>query len=280
MNGLLGGVPVTIQLDRGECYIVKADTSDHPSDPSLSGSKIHSTKPVSVISGLTCGYVPVGDQSCNELMDELIGKKWWGSHFFFQPMGNSDLGVELVLTSDRDFYAKLDNGFLTSTQGRIATIFSGTAEVRTFDLQGNPVQVEAHQLTRGSDFYDFFDFGNLVGDPTLVSVLDTQYYTDTLVWNTPLLPPENGQPFLHFVPIVVPTADLSRSTIDGTPLSLTGAAIFYHQWKCIQRHRSCNQSRRTYDHFSRSALCTGYRLQWRGFLFVHGRHDGSRTAAR
>lgn len=222
MNGLLGGVPVTIQLDRGECYIVKADTSDHPSDPSLSGSKIHSTKPVSVISGLTCGYVPVGDQSCNELMDELIGKKWWGSHFFFQPMGNSDLGVELVLTSNRDFYAKLDNGFLTSTQGRIATIFSGTAEVRTFDLQGNPVQVEAHQLTRGSDFYDFFDFGNLVGDPTLVSVLDTQYYTDTLVWNTPLLPPENGQPFLHFVPIVVPTADLSRSTIDGTPLSLTG----------------------------------------------------------
>jgi hypothetical protein len=111
---------------------------------------------------------------------------------------------------------------LTSTQGRIATEFSGTAEMRTFDLQGNPVPVEAHQLTRGSDFYDFFDFGNLVGDPTLVTVLDTQYYADTLVWNTPLLPPEDGQPFLHWVPIIFPTTDLNRATLDGAPLSLTG----------------------------------------------------------
>ncbi len=224
LNGLAGGSSVTVQLNRGECYIVKADTSDHPSDPSLSGSKIQSTKPVSVISGLTCGYVPVGDQSCNELMDELIGKKWWGSHFFVQPMGNSDLGVEVVLTSDRDFYVKIDNGFTNSTNGRITAEFSGTAEIRTFDLQGNPVRVEAHQLTRGSDFYDFFDFNDLAGDPTLVSVPDTQYYSDTLLWNTPNLPPDpnTGETFEHFVPIVCLTADLGTTTIDGTPLSLTG----------------------------------------------------------
>ena len=219
LNGLTGGVPVTVLLDRGECYIVKADTSDHPSDPSLSGSTIHATKPVSVISGLTCGYVPVGDQSCNELMDELIGKKWWGSHFFVQPMGNSDSGVEIVLTSDRDFYAKFDNGFSNSTNGRLAAEFSGTAEIHTFDLQGNPISVEAQQLSRGS-FYSFIE-----GDPTLVTVLDTTYYTDTLLWNTPPIPtdPTTGQTFQNWVPIICPTVDLSRATIDGMPLTLTGA---------------------------------------------------------
>jgi IgGFc binding protein/Cohesin domain len=226
LNGLPANVPVTVLLNRGECYIMKADTSDHPSDPSLSGSSIHSTKPVSVISGLTCGYVPVGEQSCNELMDELIGKKWWGSHFFAQPMGNSDFGVEMVLTSDRDFYAKFNNGFSNSTNGRLAAEFSGTAEIHTFDLQGNPVKVEAQQLTRGSDNYDFFDFNNLVGDPTLVTVLDTQYYTDTLVWNTPMLPidPNSGLTFEHWVPIIVPTVDVGKVTMDGTPLTLSGAA--------------------------------------------------------
>ncbi len=218
LNGLPESVPFTVLLGRGECYIVKADTSDHPSDPSLSGSIIQSTKPVSVISGLTCGYVPVGDQSCNELLDELIGKKWWGSHFLVQPLGDGDSGVEIVLTSDRDFYAKFDNGFSNSTNGRLAAEFSGTAEIHTFDLQNHPVPVEAHQLTRGSMF-DFFAFGNPVGDPTLVTVLDTSYYTDTLVWNTPLL---DGT-FEHWVPIICQTSDLGRATLDGTPLTLTGA---------------------------------------------------------
>ena len=55
-------------------------------------------------------------------------------------------------------------------------------------------------------------------------VLDTQYYSDTLVWNTPNLPqdPNTGETFQHFVPIICPTADLGTATIDGTPLSLTG----------------------------------------------------------
>jgi IgGFc binding protein len=217
LNGLPDSVPFTILLNRGECYIVKADTSDHPSDPSLSGSKIQSTKPVSVIVGLTCGYVPIGAESCNELLDELIGKKWWGSHFFVQPLGDGDSGVEIVLTSDRNFYAKFDNGFSNSVHGRIAAEFSGTAEIHTFDLQNNPVPVEAHQLTRGSN-YDFSGFGNFDGDPTLVTVLDTAYYSDTLVWNTPML----TSTFEGWVPIICPTADLARATIDGTPLSLTG----------------------------------------------------------
>ncbi len=219
LNGLLPEVPLTVLLNRGECYIVKADTSNEPSDPSLSGSTIHATKPVSVMSGLTCGYVPVGEQSCNELMDELIGKKWWGSHFFVQPLGNSDSGVEIVLTSDRDFYAKFDNGFSNSTNGRLTAEFSGTAEIHTFDLQNNPVKVEAQQLSRGS-YYSFIN-----GDPTLVTVLDTADYTDTILWNTPPIPtdPMTGQTFQHWVPIICPTADLPRATLDGTPLALTGA---------------------------------------------------------
>ncbi len=212
LNGQQAGVASTVQLDRGECYIVKADTSDHPSDPSLSGSKIQSTKPVSVISGLTCGYVPLGAESCNELLDELIGKKWWGSHFLVQPLGNLDSGVYVVLTSDRDFFATVDNGFSNSTNGRLVASFPGTAEIRIFDAQKRPILAEAHQLTRGNDF-------GYIGDPTLVTVLDTAYYTDTLVWNTPKL---TGA-FENWVPIICPTADLGQATLDGTPLSSTGA---------------------------------------------------------
>jgi hypothetical protein len=217
-------IPFTIRLDRGQCYIEKADTSGHPSITSLSGSRIRSTKPISVIAGLTCGYVPVGEQSCNELMDEMIGRSWWGSHFFVQPLGNSDSGVEIVLTNDVDFYAQIgSSGFLLSTNGRIDAEFPGAAEIHTFDFQRNPVRVEAQQLTRGSSFYDFNDFTQFIGDPTLVTVLDTAFYTDTIVWNTPTLLPDNaGNVFVNFAPIICPTADLRKATLDGTPLSFIG----------------------------------------------------------
>lgn len=204
-------VPFTVMLNRGECYIVKADTSDHPSDPSLSGSTVHSTKPVSVISGLTCAYVPVAVEACNELMDELIGKKWWGSHFFVQPLDRNDSGGEIVLTSSNDFVAKLNGNSINSLHGRIATQFVGTLEIHTVDAQNNPFPVELHQLTRS---YSYCDSG--YGDPSLVTVLDTTYYSDTALWNTPSFF------FSHSVPIVCPTADLGIATLDGKALNQLG----------------------------------------------------------
>gem|GEM_PF-2306211 len=213
MNGELAGVPFTVRLDRGECYIMKADTSGQPSDPSLSGSTIVSTKPVSVIVGLTCAYVPLGYESCNELMDELIGKKWWGSHFFFQPLGNADSTIVVVLTSDQQFFARINNGFAGSTNGRIMAQFLGSAEIRTFDNNSRPIRVEAQQLARGSN--ETFDFSG-ISDPTLVTVLDTSFYSDTVIWNTPNF--GNGVGFANWVPVICPTADLSRMTLDGLPI--------------------------------------------------------------
>ncbi len=218
LNGINAGQTVTVRLDRGESYIVKADTSDQPSDPSLSGSTVVSTKPVSVISALTCAYVPVSYESCNEILDELIGKKWWGSHFFVEPLGNADSAVVIVLTSDRPFFARVNGGFSTSTNNRLVATFYGTAEISTFDNSG-PVAVEAHQLSRGSYFSTDF---NQTSDPTLVTVLDPKYYSDTMIWNTPALDTAS-EIWEHWVPIVCPTTDLSAITLDGTSLSLTGA---------------------------------------------------------
>jgi hypothetical protein len=205
-------VPFTVMLNRGECYIVKSDTSDHPSDPSLSGSTIHASAPVSVISGLTCAYVPVGIQACNELMDELIGKKWWGTHFFIQPLDIDDTGGQIVLTNSSDFVAKINTTTYNSSNGRLSMPFTGTLEIHTMDDLGNPFPVEAHQLTRS-----YSECDSAYGDPSLVSVLDTSYYSDTALWNTPSFF------FSHSVPIICPTADLGRATLDGTPLNQLGA---------------------------------------------------------
>jgi hypothetical protein len=213
-NGILAGVPFTTMLNHGECYIVKADTSDTPVDPSLSGTQIHSTKPVSVICGLTCAYVPLEKESCNELMDEIIGKKWWGSHFFVAPLGNWDSTIKVVLTSDRDFYALIGKGIVGSTKGRLIATLGGAGEIRTINSQSQPVAVQANQITHGSSQSYF---GGIT-DPTLVTLLDTAYYTDPLIWNTPFF---GG--FQNWISLIFPTVDYGTILLDGRPLSSVGA---------------------------------------------------------
>ena len=115
MLGQPAGVPVQVMLMRGDCYSVKADSSDHPITTSLCGSKVHATKPVSVVAGNSCAYVPLSIQSCNELLDEQIGSSWWGSDFFVQPLGNLDSMIEIQLVSDREFYASINGSLQGST---------------------------------------------------------------------------------------------------------------------------------------------------------------------
>jgi hypothetical protein len=62
----------------------------------------------------------------------------------------------------------------------------------------------------------YSDCDSMSGDPSLVSVLDTSYYSDTVLWNTPSFF------FSHSVPIICPTADLGIATLDGKPLSQLG----------------------------------------------------------
>ena len=204
--GEAANLPVASVLMKGECYIVKADTSSSPIF--LTGSTVTADKPVSVIAGTSCGYVPFGQQSCNELMDELIGRKWWGNHFFVQPLGNSDARVELLITSDTLFFATINGSLEVSTGKRLYSEFQGVGEITT----SSPV--EMHQLTRGAVFSAVG-----LGDPTFVGVLPVSQYSDTMMWNTPHVVEPDFSTFNNWAPIIYPTADSSRIFLDGIALN-------------------------------------------------------------
>jgi hypothetical protein len=205
MLGQPPNVPFSVTLNRGECYIVKADITDFPVTTSLANSKIVSTKPVSVIVGTTCGYVPLEFESCNELLDELIGKKWWGEHYFVQPLGNLDTICEIVITSDRSFFATVNGSLSLSSSNRLTLEFSGTAEIVT------SVPTEMTQLARGSSK----TFAG-ISDPTMVTILDTSLYADSMIFVSPHF---NGSPFQHWAPIIYPTASANQIMLDGRPLT-------------------------------------------------------------
>src|SRR5207237_232613 len=55
LGGHRAGIPIRTNLNRGECYIVKADINASPIDLSLTHSQISSSKPISVLSAVSCG---------------------------------------------------------------------------------------------------------------------------------------------------------------------------------------------------------------------------------
>jgi hypothetical protein len=200
-------VPILTTLNQGECYIVKADTSGVPYQVSLVNSTIHSSKPVSVIAGITCGYVPLGIESCNQMLDEILPKKITDTIFYVVPLLDTLVQNTVLFTSDSaSFWVKSTNGTISgSINGRVELqinkpqMFTVTAPAQCFLLsEGSWVQNN--------------------GDPSMVSILPRNQYSDTVLWYTPDFS-DQGIPFNHFVSVIYPKASEGTVLLDGKPIS-------------------------------------------------------------
>ncbi len=221
--GFPSAAPFTVTLNRGECYIVKADTTGLPLSTSLSGSVVHADKPVSVISALSCGYVPTGTEACNMLLNMEIPKKFTDTIFYTTSFGDFP-GYELLFTSD------VANYFVIASNG---TTYQSSNGVTIVPFTNTPMQftvtapAHCYQLSMGSAFSGIF---NGTGDPSLVTVLPQSLYLDSLEWFTPdsLEYFQGGAPFPHFVSVVYPQSAESSILLDKRPIvSLaTPAPIF------------------------------------------------------
>ncbi len=213
--GQPAGQPFTITLDRGECYIVKADARSFPANTSLVESRISSDKPVSVVTGLTCAYNPLGVESCNELMDELIPRSAWGTDFnvrTLSPFNDEDI---IFITSDVKNYSVVVTGGITyfTNNGHLSIPITQPEHFIA------SVPVQCHELTEGSNTVFTGE-----SDPSMVTILPIQQYRDTLLWATPDLPDVRMMPaFLdHYITLVYPTAVQSQVLLDGTPITNLG----------------------------------------------------------
>ena len=144
-------------------------------------------------------------------MDELLGKKWWGEHFFVQALGNDDSIIQLIVTSDQSFSATINGSQMQSSAvgngggNQLQAQLAGTGEIVT------TAPAEVQQLTRGSTFS--FDG---ISDPTLVTILDTSQYADTMMFNSPQF---TGTTFNQWTPIIFPTSQAGLVLLDGLSLS-------------------------------------------------------------
>jgi hypothetical protein len=203
IGGFNADIPVNVTLDRGETFVLKADTTALPLESSLSNSRVVSTKPVSVMVGSTCSYVPLGQQACNPIVDHILPKQIVeDTVFYVTPPSEPKHDARLVFISDTMlFYVVNSDGVLyQTTTGRLVVPFNKPDKFIT------STPVICHMLSAG---YENF----WLSDPTLSTVLPQRAWTDTLLWVAPDLPLTFGST-TNYISVVYPTNDSDKVFIN------------------------------------------------------------------
>jgi hypothetical protein len=214
------GIPILTSLNKGECYIFKADSFGVPISISLTNSTVRASKPVSIVTGISCGYVPLGVQSCDEMLDEILPRKITADTFYVAPLLNGFAKNTAYFTSD------IANYFVIATNGSNYQSSSGIAEVDITqpEMLISTAPTQCFLLSQGSSVQD-------EGDPSMVTVLPRSQYIDTMLWYTPFFVGQiqfQPAPFENFVSVIYPQASEGQILLDGTPIASLSApqAIF------------------------------------------------------
>jgi hypothetical protein len=201
------GVTRTFEIGVGESIIVKADKSTASSERGFSGTKIKATSPVSVITNLTCGYVPLGNQACNEMLDHLLPKSHVDEGFFISPLSDSNHSSRVIFVSDSLHFTVLTG------RGILRETFTGWIEMSLTapEVFSASQKAQCYLVTAGSDIY-------INSDPSLVTVLPRKDWQDTMVWFAPKLATGQGD-LTNYVTIVYPRDQGAEVLLDDKSIT-------------------------------------------------------------
>lgn len=198
---------LTVRLDRGEAYIIKADSTSLPTNTSLSGSRVSSTKPVSVISASTCGYVPaLPFEACNELLNMELPKRFTDTIYYTAGFSGSPLYALVFISDTKSFFVITSGGKTFQTNTGVLLIPSLSGPMQCYVT----AQAKCYQLSVSVDATGSYGFS----DPSIFNVLPRSLYIDSLQWYAP----DNlgvGQFDVQFISIIYPQTAESQIMLDG-----------------------------------------------------------------
>jgi gliding motility-associated-like protein len=219
------GAPFVIQLDAGQLYRVKGQTSNDD----LTGTRIKSTsasgacRPFAVFSGSECALVPSGCNYCDHLVEQNLPITTWGNDFFVTPFDNMNGYTYRVLGSANGTTVSIDGGAVQTINAGQFLEFNNQLSAHTV-LASAPVAVI--QYMQG-----FSCAG--AGDPSMLILNSGHHVLKNITFSTvPSNIIEN-----HYVNVVIESGDVSQLWLDGSLVPPAGFLPFpgtsSHVWASL-----------------------------------------------
>ena len=131
------GTNHNIILNRMQTLLVEKNGTD------LSGTKIVSNKPLTVISGHECGNVPSTQTSCEHLTEQVPPTSTWGQKFLLVPFGGTNAGqyFKVIASQENTTVSRTCNSVT------IVQMLSSIGSWFTFYTTSNRVLFSGHEQT-------------------------------------------------------------------------------------------------------------------------------------
>ncbi len=182
VSGLLPGQTSTWSLNQGDVLLL----SSLGSKAELSGSIIKSSKPVSVVSGNFCAYIPTNCGCCDVIEEMELPTSSWGTEYhvtrIVNRLKNSYIKVFSKEAKTKVFRDHLQIGFLRYAGGQeqdgYLAFRADEGPVRPIVISGDkPIGVTQYNCGQQDD--------NIVSDPFQLVLTPLEQYQREIIFNTP-----------------------------------------------------------------------------------------------
>ena len=217
LQSVSSGVEHQITLNKMQTLLITQIIGD------LTGSRIVSNKPLTVISGHECGNVPSTRSACEHLTQQIPPTSTWGREFFLVPFGGRKAGQYYKIMSFRNATTvmrtcnSVSSTHKLSTAGNFFTFFTSSNTYCSV-VSDKPVLVAQLGLGRVRDD---------VGDPIISVLLSLDQYINRYSFFS-----FNSSDFnIHQISVSVLAQYYQPNSIrlDGQPISCSWNAIYNNE---------------------------------------------------
>ena len=175
---LAAGNTVNINLNYLKTFLIKPVGSDSTND--LTGSKVESNKPIIVYSGHTCGNIPIDQQPCDFIGEQIPPVASWGDTFLVSTFDGRTSGYLLKMVASQNNTSvniSCENSLkqsLSLQEGNYS-LFDVSGQQGCYITSDKPIllaQLSPSQIYRG--------FTN--GDPAMVIIPPTHHYINNVTF--------------------------------------------------------------------------------------------------
>ncbi len=191
-GGLLPGQTSSWNLYEGDVLLI----SSLGQKADLTGSIIKASKPVAVVSGNYCAYVPTSCGCCDVIEEMEIPTNYWGTEYHVSPIVNR-LKSSLIRVFAKEAKTKIYRdhvqiGFLRYSGGQQD---DGWLEFRAIEGTPKPVVISGDKPIGVTQYNTGQQDDNVVSDPFQMVLIPIEQYEREMVFNTPGIKGGFGFPY-------------------------------------------------------------------------------------
>ncbi|MEI6091613.1 MAG: T9SS type A sorting domain-containing protein [bacterium] len=191
-NPLKTGDTRSERLDRADVWLigVMGENSD------LTGTIVTASKPVAVISGSFCAFVPIQTASCNYLIEQDLPMETWGYKYHATRIAKRLKGsIIRVFASEPNTIIYRDGNEWSLVKSVGGPDYSGYIESRTTNNgeELRPVTISAKNRISVTQYNSGQNDDGIDTDPFQISLIPIEQYQNSLIWCTPGF--DQGSPF-------------------------------------------------------------------------------------